>query len=191
MRFFTWLFVFIFVIAVGIRWRVRMTEYIRTAWLVVRKPDVAAALRLVRHDNFGMLCVKDSTGADDCYMFDNDGIVFSAARMVVDDVIVRVNDSSDSKPVIGALFIEPEIWKNMALIIAYAQDELPAGIITLSREDKELTNTLLVDRGTRLYFNLRLDPAEHIRALQELQKTIPLDSLDYVDLRVKGRVFYK
>lgn len=190
MRFFTWLFVFIFIIAVGIRWHARMAEYMKSAWLVAHKPDVVAALRLARHDNFGMLCVKDMAGADDCYVFNKDGIVFGSARMVVGDVIVRVNDQSDFKLVIGAPLIDADIWKNLAPLIAYAREGLPAVIMALSRQEKELTVTLS-ESGTRLYFNLRLDPAEHIRALKELAKTVPLASLQYADLRVKGRVFYK
>jgi hypothetical protein len=190
MRFFTWLCIFVLVIGGGIRWYARIGQYVESAWLVVRKPDVAAALRLIRHDNFGMLCIKEVEGADDCYMFDKGGVVFGSARMVVGDVIVRVDDVSDFKPVLGAMLIDADTWKNMAPIIAYAANGLPAGVMALSRAERELTVTLS-ESGTRLYFNLRLDPAEHIRALKELTKTIPLISLQYADLRVKGRVFYK
>lgn len=178
------------IVFIGVRYRTQVARYAYDAWLVVRKPDVAAALRLTRHDNFGMLCVQDVAGADDCYMFDKDGIVFGSARMVISDIIVRVNDPSDFKPVIGMPLIDADIWKNIAPIIAYAQEGLPVSTMALSRPEKELIVTLS-ESGTRLYFNLRIDPAEHIRALKELAKTTPLASLQYADLRVKGRVFYK
>lgn len=178
------------IIVAGVHFRFQIVDFAQSVWLVARKPEIASVLRAIHRENFGMLCVKNSTGADDCYVFDGDGIVFDSARMLVGDVIVRVDDQSDFKPILGEPFINADIWKNMAPIVAYAKDDMPRSRITLDRVAEELTITFF-ESGTRLYFNLRLDPAEHIRALKELQKTVVLTSLEYADLRVKGRVFYK
>lgn len=182
--------VLVFVVFIGVRFHAQVARYAHNALLVVRKPDIASVLHTLRQEDFGMLCVQSGAGADDCYVFDEDGIIFKSARMVVSDVIARVDDLSDFKPVVGAPVTDPDIWKNMMPIIAYAKETLPANRIQFARTEKELT-IVLSDSGTRLYFNLRLDPEEHIRALKELQKTTPFDSLEYADLRVKGRVFYK
>ena len=137
-----------------------------------------------------MACIGNAVGADDCYMFDTDGIIFKSAHMVVGDVIARVDDVSDFKPALGVMFADANIWQNMGKIIAYAKDGLPANRMEFMRAEKELIITLS-DSNTRLYFNVLLDPDEHIRALKELSKTVPLETLEYADLRVKGRVFYK
>ena len=174
----------------GIWYRAQIVRYAETALLIIKKPDIASVLHAVRRESFGMLCVKDPAGADDCYVFDADGVVFDSARVVVGDVIARVDDASDFKPVLGGMFADVDIWHNMALIIAYAKDGLPANRMAFDRADRELTVTL-TDSGTKLYFNVGADPFEHIRALKELAKTVPLTTLQYADLRVKGRVFYK
>lgn len=178
------------VIFVCVRYRTQIARYADTAWLVIKKPDVASILHAVRREDFGMLCVKDPAGADDCYVFDAEGVIFDSARIVVGDVIARVDDASDFKPVLGAMLADAEIWPNMAGVIAYVKDGLPPSRMTFARTEREITVTL-TESGTRLYFNLGLDPAEHIRALKELSKTVPLTTLEYADLRVKGRVFYK
>ncbi len=174
----------------GVRFRAQIGRLASSAWIVIKKPDIASVLHAMRREDFGMLCVKDSAGADSCYVFDKEGVIFEAANVVVGDVIARVDDASDFKPALGVLLADPEIWINMAAVIAYAKDGLPASRMELLRTEKEITVTL-ADSGTKLYFSLQLDPSEHIRALKELSKTVPIETLQYADVRVKGRVFYK
>ena len=178
------------VIFIGVRFRAQAARLVSSAWLVVKKPDIASVLHAVRREDFGMLCVKDVAGADSCYVFDKEGVIFEAANVVVGNVIARVDDASDFKPALGVILADPDIWGNMVPIIAYAKDSLPASRMELLRTEKEITVTLM-DSGTKLYFSLQFDPSEHIRALKELSKTVPTETLEYVDLRVKGRVFYK
>lgn len=173
-----------------VRFRTQIGQYADTIRVIIKKPDIASVLHAVRRESFGMLCVKDAAGADDCYVFDADGVVFDVVRVVVGDVIARVDDASDFKPALGAPFADGDVWRNMAPVIAYAKDRLPPNRMEFARAARELTVTL-TDSGTRLYFNMEIDPAEHIRALTELSKTVPLATLHYADLRVKGRVFYK
>lgn len=178
------------VIFIGVRYRAQIARFAASAWLVIKKPDIASVLHAVRREDFGMLCVKDATDADSCYVFDKEGVIFEAANVVVGDVIARVDDASDFKPALGAMFVRPDVWVNMAPIIAYVKDGLLASRMEFLRIEKELTVTF-TDSGTKLYFSLQFSPSEHIRALKELSKTVPIETLQYADLRVKGRVFYK
>jgi|GEM_PF-2222025 len=177
-------------IFICVRFRAQIMRYSETAWLIIKKPDIASILHAVRREDFGMLCITHETGADDCYVFDNEGVVFDSARMVVGDVIARVDDASQFKPVLGAMFTDADTWRHMAEIIAYVKDELSIHRMVFARAERELT-VILTDSETRLYFALDMDPAEHIRALRELAKTTPLTTLEYADLRIKGRMFYK
>ncbi len=184
---FAFLGLFIFI---GVRFYVQIARYAANVWLVVRKPEIASVLHALRREDFGMLCVKDLSGADSCYVFDKEGLIFEAANVVVGDVIARVDDASDFKPALGAMFTDPDVWGNMVPLVAYVKDGLPRGRMEFTRAGRELVITL-TDSGTKLYFSLGFDPSEHIRALKELSKTLPLETLQYADLRVKGRVFYK
>ncbi len=178
------------VIFAGVYFRAQIMWFTESAWLVMRKPDIASILHAVRREDFGMLCVKDAAEADNCYVFDKEGVIFEAANVVVGDVIARVDDASDFKPALGVMLADADIWANMAPIVAYAKEDLPVSRMVFMRAERELA-VMLADSGTKLYFSLRFDPAEHIRALKELSKTSPIETLEYADLRVKGRVFYK
>jgi hypothetical protein len=182
--------VLILIIFTGIRFHTQVARYAANIWLVVKKPDIASVLHAVHREDFGMLCVKDATGADSCYVFDKEGVIFEAANLVVGNVIARVDDASDFKPVLGMMLADQDVWQNIAPIITYAKEGLPASRIEFVRAERELAVTL-TDSGTKLYFSLQFDPSEHIRALKELSKTARVDTLQYADLRVKGRLFYK
>ena len=190
LRCFVLFVVLIGIIFMSVRFRAHIAQYVANVWLVLKKPDIASVLHAVRRKDFGMLCVKDTAGADSCYVFDEEGVIFQAANVVVESVIARVDDTSDFKPVLGAVIADPVLWKNMAPVIVYAKEGLPASRMVFVRAQKELI-VMFVDSGTKLYFNLAFDPSDHINALKELTKTVPLATLEYADLRVKGRVFYK
>ncbi|MSR73649.1 MAG: hypothetical protein EXS60_01145 [Candidatus Pacebacteria bacterium] len=179
-----------FLIFTGVRFHAQIVRFVESAWLVVKKPDIASVLHAVHREDFGMLCVKDVTGADSCYVFDKEGVIFQAANLVVGSVIARVDDASDFKPTLGVMLADPEVWANIAPIVAYVKESLPASRMEFVRAERELTVTLS-DNGTKFYFSLQFSPSEHIRALKELSKTVSIETLQYADLRVKGRVFYK
>ncbi len=154
-------------------------------------PDVASALRSLRRETFGILCKATETTADDCYVFDADGVVFGTARMVVGDAIARIDDASSFKLTIGEPFIDLEIWKNLTPIVsAVRSGELPASALILKRAERELAVTL-TPTGMKAYFSLEFSPEKHLRALKELEKKVKLETLEYVDLRIEGKIFYK
>jgi hypothetical protein len=184
---FTLLGIFIFVC---VRYRAALLRSADTVRLIIRKPDIASVLHAVRREDFGIVCVQDASNADDCYVFDADGVIFDSARVVVGDVIARVDDASDFKPALGAMFVDDAAWRAMKLVIAYVKEHLPVSRMEYARAEGEL-DIILTDSGTRIMFDLSAAVEEHINALKELVKTVPLSGLQYVDLRTKGRLFYK
>ena len=161
---------------------------IRRAW---RAPDVSSALHVLRRETFGILCVKTETEADDCYVFDRDGVVFGSARTVVGDSIVRVDDASSFRPVLGEAFADPETWKNIMPIVQAARSgDFAASAIAFKRQERELAVTMR-SSGTMAYFSAEFSPEKHLRALTELAKKVRIEKLEYVDLRVEGKIFYK
>ena len=162
--------------------------YLRTVRALIFKPDVEQALAVVRRMPLGIYC-----SGDECYVFDADGILFDRARTVVGDVIVKIADVSEAHylPKVGAAFLEPYQWENLKLIVMFMnQGGLPAQRVVLDRAAEELT-VYAAPRGTPVYFTLEFSPAEHLRALKEFQKVMPLERAQYVDMRVEHKIFYK
>lgn len=166
----------------------RYAENIRR---VLHVPDISSVLHSMRQETFGVLCMKHENIADDCYVFDRDGIVFGPARTVVGDVIVRIDDPSAFIPALGQPMIESDAWANLFPVIRFLHDDGVAfSTVSLKRAQKELAITL-PDTGTLIYISLEFSPERSLRALSELAKKTSLAGLKYIDLRAEGKIFYK
>ncbi len=167
-------------------------EAVGRAWAEMRrviwKPDVAAVLYAMKREVVGVYCVGAKAS---CYVFDREGVVFGAAQTVVGTGIVKIEDRSDFKSALNAPLLGAAAWHNLSRIIAAVKDnELDAGSIILNRSDNEATVMLLPER-TPVYFSLAFDPRAHVDALPELRKKISFIGLQYIDMRVEGKIFYK
>ena len=153
-------------------------------------PDVTSALHSLHRDTFGVLCMTPEGAGDDCYLFDSDGVVFGAARTVVGDSIARIDDASPFRPAIGKPFIDGAAWKNLSVIVAAVRSgDVTVSAAHLKRAEREI-DMVLAPSGTTAYFSLEFSPERHIRAVRELMRRIRLDTLEYIDLRVEGKIFY-
>ncbi len=183
-----WL-IFLSMLGFGIWQRQAVLSSWRNVMRVIYMEDVAVALGLMRQDHFGLICPPSG-----CFVFGHDGIVSGHARIVVGDVVMRVDDLMGTDPAVGALFINQPSWANLKPILeAVERKEIIAPTMRLMRASNELfIESPREDGGTVLfYFSLDLDPAEHLRALSAFLKQAPLSTLEYADFRVKGRIFYK
>lgn len=161
--------------AFGVWQRQAVVSFARNLALVRRAPDALAALRSLSRTTFGVLCVGDRDSAEDCFVFDEDGLVWNGARTVVGE-IVRVSDRSGHIPPIGSSVIDADSWRFIAPIIRFARDErLDIADFILKRDEREIDIVLV--GGPMLRFSYEFDPAQHLRALPVLREKVPFDSL--------------
>ena len=170
----------------GVKYKEAAGETWKEVRRVIWKPDVGEIIRVMKREVEGIYCA----GGTACYVFDREGIVFGAAQTVVGTVIVKIEDQSDFKPVLNAPLLAAEPWNNLSRIItAVKNNELDADSIILNRADEEAT--VILPEGVPVYFSVAFDPQAHIDALPELRKKISFAELQYLDMRVEGKVFYK
>ena len=151
------------------------------------KPDIAAIMARLKREPWGIYC----TDGEVCYLFDKDGVLFGTAQTVVGDVIVKIEDASDFKPALNQPFLEGDDWENAALIIeSLKKKEFSAEGIILLRAEREVRAVLLPER-IPVYFSLEFDPRAHIGALPALRQKVPFKDVQYLDMRVEGKIFYK
>lgn len=155
---------------------------------LARRDDAEEALRLIRREKFGLICPES-----ECFIFDRDGIVFERARIVVGDVVMRVEDPSGKEPSTDARFIDDVSWGNLKPILAFIEGRgVPVSRIELKRSAYEIIIESPGEAGpVPFYFSLEFDPADHLRAMPAFLKQAPLRTLMYADFRVQGRIFYK
>lgn len=189
------LIVLVFFVAValfGMRYHDTLAQYWNMIMLIAERKDARSLALSLRHEPLGIFCVTPSLdAAEECYLFDMNGVVFDRARTVVSEVIVRVDEQSDIRPVINTVFVPSVDWQNLRLILeAVRNKKVMVSRIALQRADKELILTML-PYGTPFYFSYAFNPRVHLDALPEFLKKVSLTELRYVDFRIEGKIFYR
>lgn len=138
-------------------------------------------------------CQASGPDQSTCYWVDREGIVFDEAPIAEGNFITTIYDNSLApEPVIIGGHIVDEISFTYIENIIDAHKSLGLDIekITLDKALEELHVKLL--SGGTILFNLRFDPTINaLPALAKIQSERNLNRLNYLDLTVDGRAFYK
>ena len=124
-----------------------------------------------------------------CFWVDKTGVVFREAPFTEGSLFVRVDDSTDRTLVIGSLILEKEQVENFFAIKNLLSDlDVSLYNFNFSKPENQEIEAILSD-GPKFYFSLRFKPNEFLRPLLELKKDF--SKIDYIDLRVENRIYYK
>lgn len=134
----------------------------------------------------GVWCSKTCVG------FDSDGVAYFLAPNVEGSLLLKVQDENESELVLGGpVFFDPRALKNIFQSLAIVKE---SGIIVDTIHVKEATLReweLHSTKGTIFKFSLDFVPEKLKSVLDNLRERTKLENLNYVDLRVENRVYYK
>ncbi len=135
---------------------------------------------------FGVWCGEEGG----CFWFDSLGVLFDEAPVIEGRFIVRVVDRERTTLSLGKHTIAQPLFGNFKQIVDRMKAaDLPAQEIIFQEKLQEV-HWKTFD-GALVLFSLRFDPTINISALETFIQKLPLQDLDYVDLRVDGRLYYK
>lgn len=142
-------------------------------------------INVVGRQKFGILCTKI-----ECWWFDKEGIAFKKAPQVEGEIIYKINEFSERKLGVGDAVLNAKQFEN-AIKIFEVLEEAGLNIKTLNINDLELQETYIESPLiSRIYFSLR-SASNFNEAVFENLKRVGLEKIEYVDLRVENRVYYK
>jgi len=134
---------------------------------------------------FGVFC-----SIIECWWFDKKGVVFEKASRIEGEIIYNINDLSNRKLEIGERILPQNFFDN-AIKIFEVMEEIGFNIRTLNIDDLELQEahieSLLIPK---IYFSLRFAPKFNNDIFKNF-KEIGLQKIEYIDLRVENRIYYK
>lgn len=137
-------------------------------------------------ERFGIWCVT----SDICYWMDGSGEVFEPAPVTEGTLILKVYDKNNQPLAIGSKIMEDRFLGNLMKILKDLKNmDLAIQKITLDRELQEVRADTY--GGPTIFFSIRFDPAVNVGSLQGLNKTTPIEKLNYIDLRIENRIYYK
>lgn len=163
-------------------------------------------IAIQEREKFGVWCLinqQSTTSSDEstvniqqsvnkCFWFDKNGVLFSDALYTQGNLINRVNDFSGRSLKLGDLALKEIFWENLVKIF-YVLDKsgLEIKSLTLKNlQDQEIVAESENGSLPKIYFSLKFDPGFGLAAIESLKNT-GLDKLEYIDLRVENRAYYK
>ncbi len=141
-------------------------------------------IEVVKKEKFGVWC------ANACWWFDKKGIIFEEAPQIEGGSIKTVYDLSNKEIKLGDYVLPRNFLDNFFKIISIIEraDLRAKNLIIEDIELQEITADIF--SGPKIYFSLRIDSEFSLSALESFKNT-GLDKIQYIDLRVENRAYYK
>lgn len=150
-----------------------------------------------KRTQIGIWChlADDNSENNRCYYFDKKGIIFKEAPQTEGSLILKIEDLSKENISLGAQALTD---KQLSFITSFNKKIIENNTFKLvkfkikSSENRDLE--AVTDQGWSVYLDQNQDPALEATNLFTVLSEIIKDKsskLDYIDLRVPSRVFYK
>ncbi len=136
-------------------------------------------------------CSEDAEAGRTCYWMDDKGTIFGNAPESEGELIRVIIDKSGKKVEMGkAPFSEAELvnFSKMSDLV-YKWNLAISSIYIESADLNDIFFSL--EGGKEIYFNLDTDPTFGDSVIKNLKNSGEWNSLDYLDLRIQGKGFYK
>lgn len=154
-------------------------------------PDTLS-LKIEEREKAGIWCLKES---NDCFYFDKEGIIFHPAPLMLSSLTLSIFYSGQQIPNLGQQVMGPEDIEKIFQIQRLCQQETSVYLVSLENYQKDSFEFKFVTKpGWRVFFDARGDFKEQVYVLSHtLEKEIGENqiNLDYIDLRVRNRAYYK
>lgn len=128
----------------------------------------------------------------DCFWFDKEGVAFAEAPAAEGNLIYKINDFSGRPLELGDSVLEKKFLTNLIKIFEVLEKaDLKAESLRLENLAlQEIIAEPVAGFSPKIYFSLKSDPIFGLSALTSF-KNIDLAKIDYIDLRVPNRAYYK
>jgi len=165
-----------------------LKNYPQITELTIEKDYLEREIKVIvkEREKLGIWCEAS------CWWFDKAGIIFEEAPSVEGNLINKVDDFSGQSLKLGEAVIKENLFSNLVKIFEVLEKS-DLKIKSLKLERLELQEIIADSPGNslpKIYFSLRIDPGFSLSALESF-KNLGLEKIEYIDLRVENRAYYK
>ncbi len=127
---------------------------------------------------------------NNCYWIDENGIMFEEAPETEGSLILTVFSNSKKTSIKGLGISEQRFIENIIKALkGISAMRLPVKKILFDERLQELR--VETYSGPDLLLSIRFDPTSNLNSLKSLEEKTSFSKIDYVDLRVENRLYYK
>lgn len=132
----------------------------------------------------------------DCFWLNKEGVSFGQGGEAGGNIVIVLEDKTNRELKIGAQLVSPETLAKIDFFKNKLSEDFGLEIRSGETEDSHLAD---FDFTVKTGWVLRLNLAENVyrtletlkQTLAEIKKTAPTATLEYVDLRIPNKVYYK
>ncbi|MBI2033899.1 MAG: hypothetical protein HYT13_02260 [Candidatus Liptonbacteria bacterium] len=147
-------------------------------------------LTVTEREPFGVLCLKKNLPSE-CFWFDREGVIFKRFFEVEGNLIKSLNDYYQENLRLGSKILPEGFIPNLISIFEVInQSSLSIKEISLKNLGLQEVEVDTYD-GPKIYFSLRFPAENTLAVIQSLLEKTGFKKLDYLDLRVENRAYYR
>ncbi|HMP85122.1 MAG TPA: FtsQ-type POTRA domain-containing protein [Candidatus Paceibacterota bacterium] len=152
-------------------------------------PDILR-VEIVEHEPWGIWCENINTK---CYLVNKNGLAFVSAPEIILEDLIKISDDKN-KDILGNNFVSEDVFSKFVRIEKLLR-KINVSISQITTKDYQ-TFILQTKDGPKLFIDSKNDPVEVVNNLkttieQESIHEIQFKNIEYVDLRFRGKAYYK
>ncbi|MGC9046624.1 MAG: hypothetical protein ACP5IC_00685 [Minisyncoccia bacterium] len=136
----------------------------------------------------GVYCFMNNS----CYVFDDEGVLYTLAPTVYGSLIIKINDSNSRYVILGSDVLQNKQWfNNMITIINILRNNNfnVDNIVIKNLDLREWSATL--NKHINVDFGFESNVENFDQILTGLKSRIDFSKINYIDFRIENKVFYK
>lgn len=147
--------------------------------------------KMLDRDSVATLC-----GGEECFWLNKSGIAFQKSGKIGGNLVLIIEDKTNRNLGIGQELLKPESLAELLFLKKKISEDIEIPLMYVETDDLNLND---FDFKTTEEWILKITLSENAyktaetlkKTLEEIKKTAPTSALDYVDLRISNKVFYK
>lgn len=153
-------------------------------------------LNIIERKEAGIYCKEDlvSSNRGECYYIDKEGVIFEEAPQTSGTLILAIKDFSKREIETGKNVIEKEFMAELIDLKNYLPGQLGFKVLDFTIESDVLKDLKLnTNEGWYILFDGSRNLKSQLEALRLVleEKIEERKDLEYIDLRIENRVYYK
>lgn len=146
------------------------------------------SINVEEYDFKGIICKS----REECYGFNEAGVIYTEAPYVEGSLIFKVNDKSSRSLVLGHKFLPEEEWVERMFDTVESLRKENIGVQSVYVKDIDLKEWgVNLFSGLDIYFSFDFVPENLNQVIKSFFQQSENESYEYVDLRIPGRIYYK
>ncbi len=138
---------------------------------------------------YGVVCEATSTS---CFVFDDQGVIFSSSPSVQGPLILSINDFTGRHFILGESILPDKSWFENLINTLKIMKQNDFSVSEIDIDDLSLREwRIKTMTGPDFYFSFNFIPDNLSYILSNLSSRMNFSKISYVDFRVPERIYYK